>query len=440
MTSSSDTAFPEFIGSAGGTSPTGGTPSPGAGDAVPLPSILIVDDDPGMIQALAKTLQGLGRLRFATRGADALRLMQESPPDLVLLDAQMPGLSGFEVLDAMRLDALLVDLPVIMITSCTEEEIEQAGLEKGAADFIAKPLRPAIVQARVRTQLRLKVANDELRQMSAEDRRKLAKAMNDLRASHARLKQTADDLALANEGLLQFVRMASHDMREPLNTMVQFTGLVVEDHAPVFPEDAQRYLQLVLKAGHRMRTLLDDVVRYARLQQAGEAEPHAPVALDTILNDLRDALAARLQNSGGTLHIEPLPQVMGHASLLSLLFQNLLANALKFVPAGRTPEVRVSVKKDDHMARVTVSDNGIGIAPEHLSKLFQPFQRLHLRKDFEGTGLGLSICRQIAELHGGSIDVHASPEGGSSFSVTLPLVWKDSPPAPPSVPSPGGKG
>ena len=435
MTTSSDTAFPESIGSDGATRPTGGTPSPGAGDSALLPGILIVDDDPGMIQALAKTLQGLGRLRFATRGADALRLMQESPPDLVLLDAQMPGLSGFEVLEAMRLDALLVDLPVIMITSRAEEDFEQAGLEKGAADFIAKPLRPAIVQARVRTQLRLKMANDELRQMSAEDRRRLAAAMNDLRASHTRLKQTADDLALANEGLLQFVRMASHDMREPLNTMVQFTGLVVEDHAQALPADAQRYLQLVLKAGLRMRTLLDDVVRYARLQQAGEAEPHAPVALDTILNDLRDALAARLQNSGGTLHIEPLPSVMGHASLLSLLFQNLLANALKFVPAGRAPEVRVSVKKDAHMARVTVSDNGIGIATEHLSKLFQPFQRLHLRKDFEGTGLGLSISRQIAELHGGSIEVHADVDRGSCFSVTLPLAYGP-PPASSSAPPP----
>jgi two-component system sensor histidine kinase/response regulator len=401
---------------------TGSTGTAGSADVALLPGILIVDDDPGMVQALAKTLQGMGRLRFATRGADALRLMKEAAPDLVLLDAEMPGLSGFDVLDAIRIDPDLIDLPVIMITSHAEEDFERAGLEKGAADFIAKPLRPAIVRARVRTQLRLKVANDELRQLSAEDRRKLADAMKDLSASHERLRHTADDLALANEGLLQFVRMASHDMREPLNTMVQFTGLVQEDHAGELPPEAQRYLQLVLKAGQRMRTLLDDVVRYARLQQAGEAEPHTPVALDTILYDLRDALAARLQNSGGTLHIEPLPPVIGHASLLSVMFQNLLANAIKFVPADRAPAVKVSVRMVDDMARITVSDNGIGIAPEHLSRLFQPFQRLHLRKEYEGTGLGLAISRQIAELHGGGIEVHADPDRGSCFSVTLPLA------------------
>lgn len=387
-----------------------------------LPGILIVDDDPGMIQALAKALQGMGRLRFATRGADALRLLKESPADLVLLDAEMPGLSGFEVLDALRADPQLADTPVIMITSHAEEDFERAGLEKGAADFIAKPLRPSVVQARARTQLRLKAANDELRQLSAEDRRKLAAAMKDLRASHERLRHTADDLAVANEGLLQFVRMASHDMREPLNTIAQFSGLVVDDHGAALPADAQQHLQRVLKASQRMRTLLDDVVRYARLQQAGEAEPHGLVALDTVLKDLRDALAAGLQNSGGTLQIDPLPTVQGDASLLSQLFQNLLSNALKFMPAGRVPQVRVSAVTEGSHARITVSDNGIGISPEHLERLFQPFARLHLRKEYEGTGLGLAISRQIAQRHGGDIAVAAELDQGSRFVVTLPLA------------------
>lgn len=387
-----------------------------------LPGILIVDDDPGMIQALAKALQGMGRLRFATRGADALRLLKESPADLVLLDAEMPGLSGFDVLDALRLDPQLADTPVIMITSHAEEDFERAGLEKGAADFIAKPLRPSVVQARARTQLRLKAANDELRHLSAEDRRKLAAAMKDLRASHERLRHAADDLALANEGLLQFVRMASHDMREPLNTIAQFTGLVVDDHGTTLPADAQQHLQRVLKASQRMRTLLDDVVRYARLQQAGDFEPHGPVALDTVVNDLRDALAAGLQNSGGTLHIDPLPTVQGDASLLSLLFQNLLSNALKFMPAGRAPHVRVSAVTEGGRARITVSDNGIGISPEHLERLFQPFARLHLRKEYEGAGLGLAISRQIAQRHGGDIAVTAELDQGSRFSVTLRLA------------------
>ena len=161
------------------------TARPLVDDESPQPVLLIVDDDPSMIQVLGKALRSLGRLRFATHGADALRLMRESLPDIVLLDAQMPGMSGFDVLDAIKHDTSLADLPVIMVTSHSEEDFEQAGLERGAADFIAKPIRPAIVQARVRTQLRLKQANDKLKKMAAADRLNLAAALRDLRQSHA---------------------------------------------------------------------------------------------------------------------------------------------------------------------------------------------------------------------------------------------------------------
>ena len=389
--------------------------------AAPAPDILIVDDDPGMVQTLARVIRPLGRLRFATQGLDALRLMAQAPPDLVLLDAQMPGMSGFEVLDAIKRDPQLADIPVIFVTSQAEAQFEQTGLEKGAADFIAKPIRPAIVQARVRTQLRLKQANDDLKQVAATDRLNLAEALAELRESHARLQNTAEELKLANEGLLQFVRISSHDLREPLNTVVQFIALVEDDHGATLPADARHYLRLVRSAGERMRTLLDDVVRYARLQR-GETEPRAPVALEPLMAELCEALAAQLTASQAQLHIGELPVVSGHASLLSLLFQNLVSNALKFVPADRAPRIEITVQCSDGMATIAVKDNGIGIAPEGHEKLFQPFVRLNLRREFEGSGLGLAICRQIAEAHDGTITVRSQPGEGSAFEVRLPLA------------------
>lgn len=385
-----------------------------------LPNILIVDDDPGMVQALARVIRPLGRLRFATQGPDALRLMAESPPDLVLLDAQMPGMSGFEVLETIKGDPLLSDIPVIFVTSQAEATFEQTGLEKGAADFIAKPIRPAIVQARVRTQLRLKQANDALKQVAATDRLNLAEALKDLRESHAQLQKTAEELQLANEGLLQFVRISSHDLREPLNTVVQFVGLVEEDHGVSLPTDARHYLKLVRNAGERMRTLLDDVVRYARLQH-GETDPRTPVSLAPLMAELCDALAAQLNATGAQLRIGELPVVSGHASLLSQLFQNLVSNALKFMPPDRAPRIEITAETHDGMTTVTVQDNGIGISPEGMDKLFQPFARLNLKREFEGSGLGLAISRQIAEAHGGTITVRSQPGEGSAFEVRLPL-------------------
>ena len=134
-----------------------------------VPNILIVDDDISVIQVLSKALGGLGRLRFATNGMDALRLARHETPDLILLDAEMPGMSGFEVWDAMRSDPLLRELPMIFVTSHSEEQMEEQCLAHGAADFIAKPVRPAIVLARARTQLRLKQAIDRLREFAAND-------------------------------------------------------------------------------------------------------------------------------------------------------------------------------------------------------------------------------------------------------------------------------
>lgn len=135
----------------------------------PVPSVLLVDDDVTVIQVLSKTLSSIARLRFATRGEDALRLARESPPDLVLLDAEMPGMSGFEVWIAMRDDPALKDVPAIFVTGYGGDDTEEEGLALGAADFIAKPIRPAILLARVRTQLRLKKALDELRAMATTD-------------------------------------------------------------------------------------------------------------------------------------------------------------------------------------------------------------------------------------------------------------------------------
>lgn len=384
--------------------------------------ILIVDDDPVVVQSLGKSLASVARLRFAMRGDVALRLMKEAVPDLVLLDANMPGMSGFEVMDAMAADPELADVPVIMITGDAGDRQEQAVLEKGAADFIAKPLNPGVVLARVHTQLRLSRANASLKTVAAVDRLNLAAALADLRESHAALQKTATELAEANQSLLQFVRIASHDLREPLNTIDQFSGLIEEDFGEQLPSPEKNYLRLVRRASARMRTLLDDVVDYARLE-VGSSDQRVPVPLNALLDELRDALAGRIAETQAALVVGPLPTVAGQPSLLALVFQNLLENSLRFVPGGRQPEIEVSATETDGRAVVLFRDNGIGIAVEDQAKIFEPFVRLNRKQDFDGTGLGLTIARRIVEAHGGSLRVVSDPAAatGATFQLVLPL-------------------
>jgi two-component system, sensor histidine kinase and response regulator len=384
-------------------------------------NLLIVDDDPVIVQVLGQGLRSLGRLRFATQGLQALALMAQSPPDLVLLDAQMPGISGFDVLDRMRQDPQLAEIPVIMITSHSDESFEQSGLEKGAVDFIVKPIRPAIVLARVRTQLRLRQVNLALKEMSLSDRKQLSVALKKLQASNDQLEITVSELEQANESLLQFVRIASHDLREPLNTIAQFSGLLYEDHGEALPASGQNYLQRVRRAADRMRTLLDDVVNYSRLEH-GWAEERTTVALGPALEELRDALAGQLERSQGSLHIGPMADVAGYPGMLSLLFQNLISNGLKYVAPGQTPRVEVTSEVDGAHVHVRVRDAGIGIEAEHLERIFAPFTRLHRKQEYDGSGLGLAIAQKIAQAHEGHIRVASTPGEGSLFTVTLPLA------------------
>jgi two-component system sensor histidine kinase/response regulator len=384
--------------------------------------ILIVDDDSVVVQSLYKSLASVARLRFAMRGDEALRLMKEAVPDLVLLDANMPGMSGFEVMDAMAADPDLADVPVIMITGDAGDRQEQAVLEKGAVDFIAKPLIPGVVMARVRTQLRLSRANAALKTLSALDRLKLAAALAGLRESHTALQKTATELAEANQSLLQFVRIASHDLREPLNTIDQFGGLIEEDFGEQLPALGKNYLRLVRRASARMRTLLDDVVDYARLE-VGSSDQLVPVPLNALLDELRDALASRITETQASLVVGWLPTVVGQPSLLALVFQNLLVNSLTFMPQGRQPHIEVSATEADGWAVIVFRDNGIGIAAPDQAKIFEPFVRLNRKQDFDGTGLGLTIARRIVQAHSGTLCAVAYPAAktGTTFQLVLPL-------------------
>lgn len=355
----------------------------------------------------------LGRL-----GAAALR---PAPPDGWLL-ALLPLSVGVTLLAMahvpfpfvflsmpLLLAAVIVEMAAALLLTLVVS-LTMAGAIAGGV-FVAPPLAAAWEQVYVYLALAGSLVPAQL----------VAAARAELNDSHARLAARTYELRRANDGLEQFVRIASHDLREPLNTVVQFGELLDQDEGPRLPPEGRQYLGLMLQAARRMRGLLDDVLQYARLQRHPQVEAQ-PLPLGPLFDDLRGALAGRIRASSARLLIDPLPSVRGNPTMLSLLFQNLLSNALKFVPPGRAPQVHVVARLEGEMAWITVVDNGIGIEPENLPKLFQPFQRLQLRRLYEGTGLGLALARQIAEAHGGEIDVASAPGEGSRFSVRLPLA------------------
>lgn len=297
----------------------------------------------------------------------------------------------------------------------------------GMADRVAQALRGDVVHARVRQTLPILGRRSfEVAYQPAYDDNGLrvgvvftAHDVTDLVQARDDLEATVAELRAANEGLEQFARISAHDLREPLNTIVQFTELIEQDHGTDLPAAARRYFDLVQGGAQRMRATLDDLLQFMRLER-GAARPNLEsVPLEPLFEQVAAALAARIDQSQAQVRIEPLPPVMGHPSLLSLLFQNLLSNALKFVPADRAPEVVVSARDDGDHVVVAVADNGIGIEERDRAKLFIPFQRLHGRRQFDGTGLGLAICQRIVNSLGGSISVESVAGSGSRFEVRL---------------------
>ena len=192
------------------------------------------------------------------------------------------------------------------------------------------------------------------------------------------------------------------------------------------PLDVGRYLGLVQQEAERLRHGLDGLLRCAQLQGADLPAP-LPVDLARLVGPLRRALVPRLAAALARLRVQPLAgRVRGHAPLLVLLLHHLLDNPLKFVAPGRAAEIELTVRRDAGSAWLAVADRGIGASPEHHSRLFEPFQRLHLRRDCAGTGLGLALRQQIARAHGGEISVQSALGEGARFTLRLPLwTWPD---------------
>jgi len=215
----------------------------------------------------------------------------------------------------------------------------------------------------------------------------------------------------------QFIHILSHDLREPANTIVNFSTLMLDEHAPQLDADAQKFLRFIAAGGKRMKLLLDDLLIYTRMEKAEEGQ--SEVALDEMMEEVVADLGDMIARYRATVAFSGLPTVRGQRSRLRLLLQNLVANGIKFHRPDILPTVHVEAVPHVALWDLRVADNGIGIEAQHLENIFKIFTRLHSRHRFEGTGIGLAICQKIAEAHGGKIWAESVVGQGTVFHVPL---------------------
>ena len=231
------------------------------------------------------------------------------------------------------------------------------------------------------------------------------------------LQRTMADLQRSNRELEQFASIASHDLQEPLRMVASYVQLLAQRYGGQLDDKADKYIHYAVDGAIRMQTLINDLLDYSRVGLRGQ--PLAPIASQAALDQALVNLQTLIAESHADITHEDLPQVHADAAQLVLVFQNLIANAIKFRRPDCLPQIRISARPGPGEWRFCVADNGIGIEPQHAARVFQIFQRLHTRAEYEGTGIGLAICQRIVERHGGKIWFESVPGQGTTFFFTL---------------------
>jgi PAS domain S-box-containing protein len=245
----------------------------------------------------------------------------------------------------------------------------------------------------------------------------LLRDVTERKRAERELRRYAQELERSNEELERFAYVASHDLQEPLRMVAGYTQLLSRRYRGQLDPTADEFIDYAVDGATRMKELINDLLEYSRVGTRGK--PFEWTDIGEVLERVRVNLRFAIEESDATISVEPMPKVIADPTQMVQIFQNLVANAIKFRD-DRPLEIHIGVERRDGYWTFRVCDNGIGISEKHQQRIFRIFQRLHSRERYEGTGIGLALCKRIAERHGGQIWVESQSGQGSTFFFTLP--------------------
>ena len=359
-------------------------------------SILVVDDTPANLQMLADMLKRRGyRARPVPSGRLALQAAKVDPPDLILLDVNMPEMDGYEVCAELKKDPALAAIPVIFISAYGETADKMRAFTAGGLDYITKPFHVEEVEARVAVHLQLRRQQRELETMLAQQRE---------------LENMRDSM----------VHMIVHDLRAPLTAVFNYLDLVREQEAGFIAPESMQNLDFAMKASRWMVQMVNVLLDASKIESGQMTLRRVECDVGDVVSDAIDAIRS-LADEKNVLYQSSHVRAAVDRDAIARVVQNLVTNAVKLTPPGG--DVRISLQTKDESLRVEVSDHGPGIAAEHHPKIFEKFGQLdtNVRQSIPSSGLGLYFCKLAVEAHGGIIGVNSEVGQGSTFWFELPL-------------------
>ena len=334
--------------------------------------------------------------------AEFERELRLQRPDVVLADYNLPQWKGMDALEVLRREGR--EIPLILVSGALGDITAVECIKQGATDYVLKDGLARLPEA-VRRALQEKRLL-RLRRQSEED-----------------LARKVEELARSNADLEQFAYVASHDLQEPLRMVAAYTQLLAERYRGKLDENADKFIGYASEGALRMQSLIQDLLAFSRVGRDGSGR----VDCNAVMEEVLGSLGSAIQESGAVVTHEKLPEVWANRTQMAQVFQNLIGNAIKF-RGKEPPAISVEAEKAGQQWLFSVSDNGIGIAPEYAENVFVVFQRLHARTEYPGNGIGLAICKKVVERNGGKIWVEAraghdsdhSSDRGSVFKFTMP--------------------
>jgi len=329
--------------------------------------------------------------------------LKEALPDIILADYNLGQWRGMDAVEILRKGRL--DIPLILVSGALGDETAVECIKQGATDYVLK---------------------DKLARLPAAMHRALQEKRLRLerREAETNLAKKVEELARSNRDLEQFAYVASHDLQEPLRMVSAYTQLLSDRYRGKLDEQADKYIHYAIDGATRMQDLIHDLLRFSRVGRQEMVLQSADIKL--VVEQAIVNLKVSIDETSSTVNCGPLPIVMANGPQLEQVFQNLIGNAIKFRD-GAIPVIKIGAELKGGNWIFSVSDNGIGIAPEHSEVIFTIFQRLHTRAEYSGNGIGLAICKKIIEQHGGTIWLgdHSGP--GCTFNFSIPAMENGAP-------------
>ncbi len=359
--------------------------------------ILVVDDQSNNLKVIASVLGSDYSLSIANSGVNALKILENNMPDLILLDIMMPDMDGFEVCRRIKSNERIRHIPVIFLTAKTDIDDIIKGFRCGAVDYITKPFNATEVDARVQNHLKLKHALNELKVTNHK--------LNELNA-------TKD----------KFFSIIAHDLRSPFTSILGYSELLIQQIKENNFESISQYAGIIEQSSKKAMDLITNLLEWARSQTGRIA--FTPEKLDMV--QLVDETARMFEQIAFLKNISIkrlLPEhleVLADKNMISSVIRNLISNAVKFTRQGG--EISITTRTEPHEIMVFITDNGVGMDKQRLEKVFR-IDNTHSTygtADEKGTGLGLILCKEFVEKHGGKIWAESKEGVGSVFSFSIP--------------------